>query len=63
MGAAQGICTGLLPALVLLNFPKAATATLAIVVGIVLDIIFFLALRPRWSTEMETSEPAAYAGA
>ena len=63
--APQGIYTGLLPALIFLNFPKAQTATLAIViaiVGVVLDVIFFFALKPRWSAATDAEAPVAYSG-
>lgn len=50
--AAQGIYTGLIPALILLNFPKAVTTELAIAIGalaVVTDMIFLVAFRPTWS--------------
>jgi hypothetical protein len=59
--AAQGIYTGLLPALVLLNIPKWATSTFAVVIG-VLSVVTFVAClaitRPSWSATA-AAEPAA----
>jgi len=59
--AAQGIYTGLVPALVLLNIPDALTSTFAVVIGavsVVTFIAFFALLRPRWSPAPEG--PTAY---
>jgi hypothetical protein len=59
--AAQGIYTGLVPALVLLNVPDALTTTFAVVIGavsIVTFIAFFALFRPRWSPAPEG--PTAY---
>jgi putative amide transporter protein len=59
--AAQGIYTGLIPALVLLNIPKWATSTFAIVIAIVsvaTFVLFLVTMRPSWST---TVAPAAAA--
>jgi putative amide transporter protein len=59
--AAQGIYTGLVPALVLLNIPSALTSTFAVVIGAVSVATFvaFVALfRPRWSPAPEG--PTAY---
>jgi hypothetical protein len=66
--AAQGIYTGLVPALVLLNIPSAATTTFAVIIGVVsvgTFIIFFVLMKPRWAV-VEASAPAtasAYSGA
>ena len=59
--AAQGIYTGLVPALVLLNIPNALTTTFAVVIGVVSVasfVVFFALLRPRWSPTPEG--PTAY---
>jgi hypothetical protein len=59
--AAQGIYTGLVPALVLLNIPDALTSTFAVVIGAVsvaTFAAFFALLRPRWSPAPEG--PTAY---
>jgi hypothetical protein len=59
--AAQGIYTGLVPALVLLNIPNALTTTFAVVIGAVSVgsfVVFFTLLRPRWSPTPEG--PTAY---
>ena len=59
--AAQGIYTGLVPALVLLNIPDALTSTFAVVIGAVsvaTFVGFFALLRPRWSPAPEG--PTAY---
>ena len=56
--AAQGIYTGLVPALILLNFSSAITAALPVVIGVVAvvtDIGFAVVLKPRWRV---ASEPA-----
>ena len=47
-----GIYTGLVPALVLINVPHAATNTFAIIIGAVSAaafIIYFVLTGPRWS--------------
>jgi len=64
--ACQGIYTGLVPAIVLLNIPTALTTTFAIIIGAVSVAAFFLmmfALRP-WSPvgEPATTGETAYAG-
>jgi hypothetical protein len=64
--ACQGIYTGLVPAIVLLNIPTALTTTFAVIIGAVSAATFFLllfALRP-WSPEGEpaTTGETAYAG-
>lgn len=59
--AAQGIYTGLVPALILLNIPSALTTTLAVVIGAVSAasfIAFFATFRPRWSPT--PAAPTAY---
>jgi putative amide transporter protein len=59
--AAQGIYTGLVPALVLINIPSAATSTFAIITAIVsvgTFVVFWAILRPSWSAA-ETATPAA----
>ena len=67
--AAQGIYTGLVPALVLLNIPKWTTSTLPVVIGIVSAatfVIFFAIFRPKWAAlepAEPTAAPTAYAGA
>jgi hypothetical protein len=68
--AAQGIYTGLVPALVLLNIPSAVTTSFAVVIGVVslgTFVIFFVLMKPRWSVAeapAERSEPSsAYSGA
>lgn len=65
--AAQGIYTGLIPAVILLNFSGAITGELAIAlgaVGVVLDVVFALALRPAWrAEEAATAPPPAYSRA
>jgi hypothetical protein len=62
--AAQGIYTGLVPALVLLNIPNALTTTFAVVIGAVsvaTFAVFFALLRPRWSAA-PAAAPTAYSG-
>jgi hypothetical protein len=65
--AAQGIYTGLVPALILINFPSAVTTTLPVIIGavsVVTFIFFFIALKPRWGvTEASAEAPTAYSGA
>ena len=59
--AAQGLYTGLLPALILLNVSSFVTSTLAIVVacvGVVLDLTFIVLFKPRWRV---TDAPAVTA--
>jgi putative amide transporter protein len=61
--AAQGIYTGLIPALVLLNIPKWATDTFAIVIAIIsvaTFVLFLVTMRPSWSATAEAA-PAAEA--
>ena len=67
--AAQGIYTGLVPAVVLLNIPSAVTTSFAVVIGVVsvgTFVIFFALMKPRWSVveaSAERSEPStAYSG-
>jgi len=64
--ACQGIYTGLVPAIVLLNIPAALTTTFAIIIGAVSVATFFLllfALRP-WAAAAgpATTGTTAYAG-
>jgi putative amide transporter protein len=65
--AAQGIYTGLVPALILINFPSAVTSTLPVViaaVSIITFIFFWVTLKPRWGvTEASAERPTAYSGA
>ena len=65
--AAQGIYTGLVPALVLINIPSAVTSTFAVVIGAVslaTFISFFVIFKPRWAAVPEASAPPpAYSGA
>ena len=68
--AAQGIYTGLVPAIVLLNVPSAATTTFAVIIGIVsvgTFFSFFVLMKPRWSVVEEPSAgpvpSTAYSGA
>lgn len=65
--AAQGIYTGLVPAIFLLNFPSGLTSTFAVVIGVVsvvTFIFFFVILKPGWGVAAEASAPpAAYSGA
>lgn len=61
--AAQGIYTGLIPALILLNIPSALTTTFAVVIGAVSVgsfIVFFAIFKPRWSAA--PAAPTAYSG-
>lgn len=61
--AAQGVYTGLVPALVLLNIPSALTTTFAVVIAAVSVgsfIIFFAIFKPRWSGA--PAAPTAYSG-
>ncbi len=67
--ACQGIYTGLVPALVLLNFPDAVTSTLVLViaaVSVATFLFWFVTLKPRWGGVTEvgpTAPPTAYSGA
>jgi hypothetical protein len=65
--AAQGIYTGLVPALILINFPSAVTSTLPVIIGavsIVTFIFFYVTLKPRWgAAEAPAEPPTAYSGA
>lgn len=63
--AAQGIYTGLIPALILLNIPSAVSTTTAVVIGaiaVVTNVMFFMIFKPRWTAD-ETTASAAYSGA
>jgi hypothetical protein len=65
--ASQGIYTGLVPALVLLNFPDAVTSTFVIVIGaisVLTFVLWFLTLKPRWGMAeagRRSGPPTAYA--
>ena len=64
--AAQGIYTGLVPAIILINIPSAVTSTLAVVIGAVsvaTFVIFFVMLKPTWAVTEPSAPPTAYAGA
>lgn len=61
--AAQGIYTGLVPALVLLNVPSALTTTFVVIIGavsVISFIVFFAIFKPRWSPA--PAAPTAYSG-
>jgi len=61
--AAQGLYTGLLPALIFLNVSSFVTTTLAIViacVGVVLDIAFIVFFKPRWRVTEAPAVSSAY---
>jgi hypothetical protein len=68
--ATQGIYTGLVPAVVLLNIPSALTTTFAVVIGVVslgTFVIFFALMKPRWAVAEEpaaqSAPSTAYSGA
>jgi putative amide transporter protein len=68
--AAQGIYTGFIPALVLLNVPSALTNTFAVIIGVIsvgTFLIFLVLMKPRWSEAPVEQAPApsatAYSGA
>ncbi|UGS37038.1 AmiS/UreI family transporter [Capillimicrobium parvum] len=65
--AAQGIYTGLVPAVVLLNVPKALTSTFVVIiaaVSVVTFLIFMAVMRPRLDVADEPGAPGtAYSGA
>ncbi len=64
--AAQGIYTGLVPALVLINFPDAITSTFVVIIAVIsvaTFLIFLVLFRPRWSPAEAPTEPTAYSGA
>lgn len=69
--ACQGIYTGLVPALILLNIPKAITSTLPVIIGVVSAATFVICLvltRPKWRVAAPeaapaAAPPAAYSGA
>jgi putative amide transporter protein len=61
--AAQGLYTGLLPALIFLNVSSFVTTTLAIViacVAVVLDIAFIVLFKPRWRVTEAPAVSSAY---
>jgi hypothetical protein len=63
--AAQGIYTGLVPALVLINIPSALTSTFVIIIGAVSVgsfLLFLVLMKPRWTTEETSGDPTAYTG-
>lgn len=62
--AAQGIYTGLIPAVILLNFPDAITSTLPVIIGIIsiaTFVIFFALLKPKWGVAEPAPPPTATA--
>jgi hypothetical protein len=64
--AAQGIYTGLVPAVVLLNIPGAQTSTFVIIIAVVSVasfLVFLATLKPRFTTAEVTGDPTAYTGA
>jgi len=63
--AAQGIYTGLVPAVVLINIPDALTSTLVVIIAIISAgtfIAFFALLKPNFGAEPAPA-PTAYSGA
>jgi len=63
--AAQGIYTGLIPAVILLNIPDALTSTLVVIIAIIsvgTFIAFFALFKPKFGTEPAPA-PTAYSGA
>lgn len=63
--AAQGIYTGLIPALVLLNIPDALTTTFVVIIAAIsvgTFAIFFAMFRPKWDVK-PSATPTAYEGA
>lgn len=63
--AAQGIYTGFIPALILLNIPSAESTTTAVViavVAIITNVIFYRIFKPGWGIG-DTAPPPAYSGA
>jgi hypothetical protein len=66
--AAQGIYTGLVPAVVLINFPDALTSTFVViiaVVSVVTFVAFLVLVRPRWegAPAAAATPETAYSGA
>jgi putative amide transporter protein len=65
--AAQGIYTGLVPAIVLINIPSAVTSTFVIIIAIVsllTFVAFFAMLKPRWAAaQAAEAPPPAYSAA
>jgi len=65
--ACQGIYTGLVPALFLLNIPDGITSTFVVIIAAVSVGTFLVTLvitRPRWNVSApEAAQPTAYAGA
>lgn len=60
--ACQGIYTGLVPALILLNFPKAITSTLPVIIAIISVATFVICAavaKPKWGVAEPTAAPAA----
>jgi hypothetical protein len=63
--AAQGIYTGLVPAVVLLNIPDAVSSTFVIIIAAVsvgTFLLFLVLTKPRFTTEETTGDPTAYTG-
>lgn len=61
--AAQGIYTGFVPAIVLLNIPDALTTTLVWIIAAVSVgsfLVFWAVLRPRWQAGESPPAPTAY---
>lgn len=61
--AAQGIYTGLVPAIVLINIPDALTSTLVWVIAFVsvaTFVFFWVTLKPSWSVAETSAPPTAY---
>ncbi|HWV87230.1 MAG TPA: AmiS/UreI family transporter [Capillimicrobium sp.] len=61
--AAQGIYTGFVPAIVLLNIPDALTTTLVWIIAAVSVgsfLVFWAVLRPRWQPRETPPAPTAY---
>jgi hypothetical protein len=64
--AAQGIYTGLVPAVVLINIPSALTSTFVIIIAAVsvgTFLVFLALLKPRWDVAEAPGAPTAYSGA
>jgi hypothetical protein len=60
--ACQGIYTGLIPAVILLNFPDAITSTLPVIIAIISVATFvacFVVFKPKWGVAEPTTAPAA----
>lgn len=60
--ACQGIYTGLIPAVILLNFPDAVTSTLPVIIAIISAatfVICFAVFKPKWGVAEPPGAPAA----